>query len=92
MLRTPQMQTQTQTSSLLSATYNSQQKQQQQQMDKMKMDKLLRKSRSKEYMEALHKLDAGGNCLSTNFLRQVYRICRQVKTHNRVRSNPTGIA
>ncbi|QHN82236.1 uncharacterized protein DS421_20g694010 [Arachis hypogaea] len=24
-------------------------------------------------------------------LRQVYRICRQVKTHNRVRSNPTGI-
>ena len=24
-------------------------------------------------------------------IRQVYRICRQVKTHNRVRSNPTGI-
>lgn len=66
MLRTPQMQTQTQTSSLLSATYNSQQKQQQQQMDKMKMDKLLRKSRSKEYMEALHKLDAGGHVHNLN--------------------------
>ncbi|QHN97601.1 uncharacterized protein DS421_18g628750 [Arachis hypogaea] len=24
-------------------------------------------------------------------IRQVYRTCRQVKTHNRVRSNPTGI-
>ena len=30
-------------------------------MDKMKLDKLLRKSRSKEYMEAIHKLDAGGH-------------------------------
>ncbi len=27
----------------------------------MKLDKLLRKSRSKEYMQALHKLDAGGH-------------------------------
>lgn len=30
-------------------------------MDKMKLDRLLRKTRSKEYMEALHKLDAGGH-------------------------------
>lgn len=71
MLRTPQMQTQTQTSSLLSATYNSQQKQQQQQMDKMKMDKLLRKSRSKEYMEALHKLDAGGHVHNQNKVNEI---------------------
>lgn len=59
MLRQPQ--TQTQTSTILSATQNQQQKQQTQQMDKMKMDRLLRKTRSKEYMQALHKLDAGGH-------------------------------
>ena len=76
MLRTPQMQTQTQTSSLLSATYNSQQKQQQQQMDKMKMDKLLRKSRSKEYMEALHKLDAGGHVHNQNKVNEIINTIR----------------
>ena len=43
------------------------------------------------YRKFIKDFDAGRNCLSTNFLRQVYRICRQVKTHNRVRSNPTGI-
>lgn len=59
MLRKPQ--TQTQTNTILSATQNQQQKQQTQQMDKMKMDRLLRKTRSKEYMQALHKLDAGGH-------------------------------
>ena len=62
MLRTPQTQTQTQSASLLSATNtNQQQNLQQQQMDKMMMDRLLRKNRSKEYMDALHKLDAGGH-------------------------------
>lgn len=59
MLRQPQ--TQVQTDTLLSATQNQQQKQQTQQMDKMKLDRLLRKPRSKEYMQALHKLDAGGH-------------------------------
>ena len=76
MLRTPQTQTQTQTSSLLSATYNNQQKQQQQQMDKMKMDKLLRKSRSKEYMEALHKLDAGGHVHNQNKVNEILNTIR----------------
>ena len=76
MLRTPQMQTQTQTSSLLSATYNSQQKQQQQQMDKMKMDKLLRKSRSKEYLEELHKLDAGGHVHNQNKVNEIINTIR----------------
>ena len=32
-----------------------------QQTDKMKLDRLLRRTRSKEYMDALHKLDAGGH-------------------------------
>ena len=59
MLRQPQ--TQTQTNTILSATQNQQQKQQTQKMDKMKMDRLLRKTRSKEYMDAMHKLDAGGH-------------------------------
>lgn len=76
MLRTPQTQTQTQTSSLLSATYNNQQKQQQQQMDKMKMDKLLRKSRSKGYMEALHKLDAGGHVHNQNKVNEILNTIR----------------
>ena len=59
MLKRPE--TQTQSSSILSATYRPEQKQQVQQMDKMKLDRLLRKTRSKEYMDALHKLDAGGH-------------------------------
>ena len=59
MLRTPQK-TETQTHSILSATNNQQQQQQkqQQQIDKMKLDRILRQKRSKEYMDALHKLDA----------------------------------
>lgn len=59
MLRQPQAQTQTNT--ILSAAQSQQQKQQTQQIDKMKLDRLLRKTRSKEYMQALHKLDAGGH-------------------------------
>lgn len=56
-----QLQTQTQIGGILSATQQQSQKQQAQQMDKMKLDRLLRKTRSKEYMDALHKLDAGGH-------------------------------
>jgi hypothetical protein len=68
MLRTPQSQTQTQTNNALSATFNNQQ---QQQIDKMKLDKLLRKSRSKEYMDALHKLDAGGHVHNQNRVNEI---------------------
>jgi len=59
MLKKPE--TQTQSASLLSATQSQQQQKQTQQMDKMKLDRLMRKPRSKEYMEAMHKLDAGGH-------------------------------
>lgn len=61
MLRQPQ--TQSQTNTILSATQsqNQQQRQQTQQIDKMKLDRLLRKSRSKQYMDAMTKLDAGGH-------------------------------
>lgn len=59
-LRTPQK-SETQTNSILSATRSPEQKQKTQQMDKMKLDRLLRQPRSKAYMEAMHKLDAGGH-------------------------------
>lgn len=59
MLKQPQ--TKTQTNTILSAVPNQQKKQYNQQMDKMKMDRLLRKTRSKEYMQAMQKLDAGGH-------------------------------
>ena len=61
MLRTTQK-THSQSYNLLRATIiNQQQKQKQQQMDKMKLDRLLRQPRSKAYMDAIHKLDAGGH-------------------------------
>lgn len=51
---------QTQTTNILSAV-SAQEKKQQQQVGKMQMDRILRKTRSKAYMDALHKLDAGGH-------------------------------
>ena len=54
-------QAQTQAADLLSAVKPQQRQQQQQQIDKMKLDRLLRRPRSKAYMEALHRLDAGGH-------------------------------
>lgn len=69
MLRQPQ--TQTQTGNILSATYQQEQKQQTQQVDKMKLDRLLRKPRSKQYMDALHKLDAGGHTHNQNKVNEI---------------------
>lgn len=59
-LRTPQK-NETGTYNVLSATRNPEEKFQQSQTDKMMLDRLLRKTRSKEYMDALHQLDAGGH-------------------------------
>lgn len=69
MLRQPQ--TQTQSGGILSATYQQPQKQQTQQIDKMKLDRLLRKKRSKEYMDALHRLDAGGHVHNQNKVNEI---------------------
>lgn len=69
MLRQPQ--TQTQTNSILSATQTLQQTKQTAQMDKMKMDRLLRKNRSKEYMQAMHKLDAGGHVHNQHKINEI---------------------
>ena len=61
MLRTPDQKTRS--DSILSAVSHEdqQQKQQAQQMDKMKLDRLLRRPRSRAYMDAIRKLDAGGH-------------------------------
>lgn len=76
MLRTPQK-TETKTSSILDVRSNQEQKQQMQQMDKMKLDRLLRKTRSKEYMDALHKLDAGGHVHNRNKVNSIIDAIKQ---------------
>lgn len=76
MLRQPQ--TQSQPGSILSATQQQEQKQQVQQMDKMKLDRLLRKPRSKQYMEAIHKLDTGGHTNNQNKVNEIIdTICNE---------------
>ncbi len=59
MLRRPQ--TETKMESSLSASHKQENKQQNAQMNKMVVDRLLRKPRSKAYMEAMTKLDSGGH-------------------------------
>lgn len=66
-----QPQTQSRSESVLSASHRQEQTQQTQQMDKMKLDRLLRKPRSKEYMDALHKLDAGGHVHNQNKVNEI---------------------
>lgn len=56
MLKLPQ----SNSSTLLSATKYDE-RQQMMQMNKMEVDRILRKKRSKVYLAALHKLDAGGH-------------------------------
>ncbi len=62
---------QTQTNNVLSVTGNQKQNNQNQQMNKMKIDKLLRQKRSKEYMDALHKLDVGGHVHNQNKVDEI---------------------
>ncbi|MBQ3526940.1 MAG: hypothetical protein IJA52_00080 [Clostridia bacterium] len=69
LLRIPTSQTQSNT--ILNATQKQQQKQKAQQMDKMKLDRLLRKPRSKEYLDALHTLDAGGHVHNQNKVNEI---------------------
>ncbi|MCD8050039.1 MAG: hypothetical protein LUG52_10720 [Clostridia bacterium] len=69
MLRQPQ--TQSQSEGLLSAAHKAEQNQQTQQLDKMKLDRLLRKPRSKEYMAAIGKLDAGGHVHNQNKVNEI---------------------
>lgn len=70
-LRKPDQQVRT--NNILSAVSqeNQQQKQQAQQISKMKLDRLLRRPRSKAYMEAMHKLDAGGHVHNQNKVNEI---------------------
>ena len=54
-------QTQTTENTILSTTQQSSKVEQKQLLNQHQMDRLLRNKRSKEYMEAIHKLDAGGH-------------------------------
>lgn len=45
-------------------------------MDKMKLDRLLRKKRSKEYMDALNKLDAGGHAMNRHKIDEIINTIR----------------
>ena len=74
MLKQPQ--TQNQFGSILSITQQQSQKQQTQQMNKMKIDRLLRKIRSKEYIEAIHKLDAGGHVHNQDKVNKIINTIR----------------
>lgn len=75
MLRTPQTET---ANSILSTTNNRQeQNQKHQQVDKLKLDRMLRKRRSKEYMEALHKLDAGGHVHNQQKVNEIINTIKQ---------------
>ena len=55
MLNPSQPKKQTQASHIMTSNLK------QPQIDKLSLDRLLRKSRSKEYMDAIHQLDAGGH-------------------------------
>ena len=59
MLKQPQVSAESE--NLLSAVGSGNVHKQNKQIDKMKTDRLLRKTRSKEYMDAIHMLDAGGH-------------------------------
>ena len=74
MLKQPQ--TQNQFGSILSITQQQPQKQQTQQINKMKIDRFLRKNRSKEYIEAIHKLDAGGHVHNQDKVNKIINTIR----------------
>ena len=71
------VQTQTQANTILSAVQTQQQKQEAQAIDKMKLDRLLRRPRSKAYMDALHKLDAGGHTHNQKKVDEIIDAIRQ---------------
>lgn len=70
MLKQPQ----TQVNTILCATQAQSQKHQIQQIDKIKVDRLLRKNRSKEYMQALNKLDEGGHVHNQHKVNEIIDI------------------
>ena len=76
MMRQPQTKAQ-QTNTLLSAVPRQDQKQKTQQMTQMQMDRLLRKPRSKKYMDAMHRLDAGGHTMNQHKVDSIIDAIRE---------------
>ena len=76
MLRTPQ-QTQLKAGEYLCTASDLGQRLQINQTNKMKMDRMLRKARSKTYMEALHKLDAGGHVHNHRKVQEIIETIRE---------------
>ncbi len=64
------------TADVLSATYQSESRNENIHMNKMKVDRLLRKKRSPEYMSILHKLDAGGHAHNQNKVNEIIETIR----------------
>ena len=77
MLRRPQTQTQSQSDNLLSATYKQRSNVQTNQASKMTVDRLLRRPRSKAYMDAMTKLDAGGHVHNRAKVNQIIETIKQ---------------
>ena len=75
-LRRPEQQVRT--DNILSAVPKEdiQQRQQAQQMDKMKLDRLLRQPRSRAYMDAMHRLDAGGHVHNQSNVNEIIAAIR----------------
>ncbi len=57
--------------SILSAVQKQNQQQEIHKMDKMRQDRLLRKTRSKEYMNLIHQLDAGGHVHNQDKVKEI---------------------
>ena len=58
------------------STRRPEQKQQNRQMEKMQLDRLLRKNRSKEYRDAMHRLDAGGHVQNRKQVEDILQAIR----------------
>ena len=69
--------TQSQTGSVLSFGQKTEIKQNANQMSKMQLDRLLRNTRSKRYMDALHKLDAGGHVHNQAVVKEIIDAIRE---------------
>lgn len=74
MLKRPQA-TQ-QINNILSASQQTDNNQKSQQMDKMKLDRLLRKPRSKDYLQAMRTLDAGGHVHNQDKVNEIINMIR----------------
>lgn len=69
LFRTPQVKNETKAT--LTTNARTEQTQQLSQAEKMRLDRLLRRQRSKAYMEAMHKLDAGGHVHNADIINDI---------------------